>query len=102
MVRPDGSFLNDVPHLADRSPLNARELAYLARLQGDFKPLISRPARNRSDGEPAIEIMAPVLTADGRFGGALIAVVKLLNKNLLGTLVDAKVGKSGVFVMVTK
>jgi signal transduction histidine kinase/CheY-like chemotaxis protein/HPt (histidine-containing phosphotransfer) domain-containing protein len=102
MVRKDGSFLSDMPHLADRSPLNARELADLARLQADFKPLISHPARNQSDGEPAIEIMAPVLTADGRFGGALIAVVKLLNKNLLGTLVDAKVGKSGVFVMVTK
>jgi len=61
MVRPDGSFLSDLPHAADRSPLNASELADLARLQADLKPLISHPARNKSDGEPAIEIMAPVL-----------------------------------------
>jgi signal transduction histidine kinase/CheY-like chemotaxis protein/HPt (histidine-containing phosphotransfer) domain-containing protein len=102
MVRPDGSFLSDLPHVADRAPLNASELADLDRLRADLQPIISHPARNKSDGESAIEIMAPVLTSEGRFGGALVAVVKLMNKNLLGTLVDAKVGKSGVFVMVTK
>jgi signal transduction histidine kinase/ActR/RegA family two-component response regulator/HPt (histidine-containing phosphotransfer) domain-containing protein len=102
MVRPDGSFLSDLPHMAGRAPLNSGELADLARLQAHLQPIISHPARNESDGEPAIRIMAPVFTSEGRFGGALVAVVKLHNKNLLGTLVDARVGKSGVFIMVTK
>jgi len=101
-VRPDGELLSDLPHVAHRSPLSTRELADLARVGTDLKPLISQPARNALDGAPAIEIIAPVLSADGRFMGALIAVVKLMNKNLLGTLAHAKVGKSGVFVMMTK
>jgi signal transduction histidine kinase/CheY-like chemotaxis protein len=96
-----GDFVAAFPPAAIRPGRTAAESGDFDKLKATLKPLISRPARSAA-GEPAIEIMVPLVTPEHRFGGALVGVLKLMNKNLLGTLAGAKVGKTGVFVVLSK
>ena len=64
--------------------------------------MIGQPALSGVHGEPALRIFVPMFTADQRLAAVLIGCLTLQNKNLLGTLADARVGKSGVFFLLTK
>jgi len=102
ILDPDGAFIVDLSKAPNRPSLDEAERADLDKLKRSGKPLISEPRHNAADGDPAIEIMVPIITPDARFAGALVGVVKLMNKNLLGSLADAKVGKSGIFVVLER
>jgi signal transduction histidine kinase/DNA-binding response OmpR family regulator len=102
ILDPDGAFVVDLSKAPNRPPLDDVERADLGKLKLTRKPLISKPRHNAVDGDPAIQIMVPIITPDARFAGALVGVVKLMNKNLLGALAEAKVGKSGVFIVLEK
>jgi signal transduction histidine kinase/CheY-like chemotaxis protein/HPt (histidine-containing phosphotransfer) domain-containing protein len=102
ILDPDGAFIVDLSKAPSRPPLSEIERADLDKVTRTRRPLISEPKHNASDGDPAIEIMVPIITPDGRFAGALVGVVKLMNKNVLGALADAKVGKSGIFMVLEK
>jgi signal transduction histidine kinase/DNA-binding response OmpR family regulator len=102
VVSPNGDLIADFPELPQRVALGAADQADFAKLKATLQPVISQPTRSAVHGEPALQIFVPMLTADHRLAAVLIGCLTLQNKNLLGTLAEAKVGKSGVFFLLTR
>ncbi len=102
ILDPNGDFIVDLSKAPSRTLLGKAERSDLDRLKLTRKALIGEPKRNAADGDPSIQIMVPIITQDDAFAGALVGVVKLMNVNLLGALANAKVGKSGIFIVLEK
>jgi signal transduction histidine kinase/DNA-binding response OmpR family regulator len=102
VVSPNGDLIADFPESPRRVALDSTDQAYFAKLKATLQPVISQPAWSAVHGEPTLEIFVPMLTADHRLAAVLIGCLTLQNKNLLGTLAQAKVGKSGVFFLLTR
>lgn len=102
VVTPNGDLIADFPQLPQRVVLGPAEQVYFAKLKTTLQPVIGEPAWNPVRGAPALQMFVPMLTADHRLAAVLIGCLTLQNKNLLGTLAQAKVGKSGVFFLLTK
>ncbi len=102
IVLPDGQLLDDMPEVPHRIALLDSQRADFARLAASLKPLIGRPYFDASHHEPALQLMAPIVDHDGRLRGAVIGVLRLQNRNLLGKLTGAKVGKTGSVLLFTK
>jgi signal transduction histidine kinase/FixJ family two-component response regulator len=102
LVLPDGRLLNDLPENPQRTALGELRHDDLARLFGTLKPLIGEPYFDTVHGEPALQIMAPILGPDGRARGALVAVLHLKSRSLFGKLAGARIGKSGSFMLISK
>jgi signal transduction histidine kinase/DNA-binding response OmpR family regulator len=97
-----GRLLADFPHQSNRVALSDDEQVSLRRLAQTMQVQITEPAANVSHGEPGLKIMVPIVGKDHLLSGIIVGVLKLENQNLLGNLSQAKLGKSGVFVMLTK
>jgi signal transduction histidine kinase/DNA-binding response OmpR family regulator len=102
VLDPAGRLLADLPHESDRVAVSDDEQAVLRRVVQTMQAQITEPAANVSHGEPGLKIMAPIVGEDHRLRGILVGVFKLENRNLLGNLSQAKIGKSGVFVLLNK
>jgi signal transduction histidine kinase/CheY-like chemotaxis protein/HPt (histidine-containing phosphotransfer) domain-containing protein len=102
LVTPSGDLITDFPELPHRVALSSADQTDLETLKATLQPVIGQPALSGVHGEPALRIFVPMFTADQRLAAVLIGCLTLQNKNLLGTLADARVGKSGVFFLLTK
>ena len=102
LVTPSGDLITDFPELPHRVALSRADQTDLETLKATLRPVIGQPALSGVHGEPALQIFVPMLTADQRLAAVLIGCLTLQNKNLLGTLAEARVGKSGVFFLLTK
>jgi two-component system sensor histidine kinase/response regulator len=102
ILTPDGNLLTHLPETTGMPVPSAETLANIERLTVTLRPVISEPAIDANHGVPALQILVPILDDQRRLVGILIGVLTLHNKNLLGTLGDGKVGKSGAFVLMTK
>jgi signal transduction histidine kinase/DNA-binding response OmpR family regulator len=102
VVSPNGDLIADFPELPQRLALGAADQADFAKLKATLQPVISQPAPSVVHGGPALQIFVPMLTPDHRLAAVLIGCLTLQNKNLLGNLAQAKVGKSGVFFLLTR
>lgn len=65
------------------------------------KPAIGRPVMGRYSGKPVIPIAVPLHDADGAVTGVLEAPVRNSDRDLFGKLQDAKIGKSGHFLLMS-
>ena len=102
IVLPNGELLADLPAVPGRGALGELQAADFARLAGGLKPLMGKPYFDPIHHEPALQVMAPILGQDGRLRGALVAVLRLQNRNLLGKIAQASFGKTGIYQLATK
>ena len=86
----------------EASDLSERPAADLRRLERTLKPVISEPALNSTHHAAAMQISVPILNSQGQLAGVLVGTLMLKNPSLLGALSESKVGKSGVFMVLTK
>jgi signal transduction histidine kinase/DNA-binding response OmpR family regulator len=98
----DGTLLTHLPDTTDSPTLSADDRDNIAVLTATLKPVISEPTFNATHHAPALQILAPILDDQRRLVGVLIGVLTLQNRNLLGTLEQGKVGRSGAFILMTK
>ena len=102
MLAPDGSEIAASPERLAPYALTESDRADLAKLKITGKALISEPEMNPMHGEPTLQILVPVRDGQARLTAILVGVLRLQNKNMLAALSSAKIGKSGVFVLITK
>jgi signal transduction histidine kinase/DNA-binding response OmpR family regulator len=102
ILRADGGVVADFPDTTDRGAVTGVDAGDLQKLRTTLRLVISEPAMNLRLGEPALQILVPMLDGEGHLAGTIVGILSLQHKNLLGTLADAKIGKSGVFVVITK
>ena len=100
--RPDGSLLASLPERADRPAMTDAERATFLELRSTLKLQLSSPEYDPLHGEPALRIMAPLVDKKGRFAGALISVLRMENRNLAGRLANARIGRNGQFMLLTR
>jgi len=102
LMLPNGQLLDDLPEIPNRVAFGETERADFARLAATLKPLIGRPYFDATHREPALQLMAPVLDKKGLFKGAVVGVLRLTNRSLLGKLTSARIGKTGSILLLTK
>jgi signal transduction histidine kinase/CheY-like chemotaxis protein/HPt (histidine-containing phosphotransfer) domain-containing protein len=102
ILTADGGVVADFPEKANPGVASGVDAGDLQKLRATLKLVISEPAMNPRLGEPALQILVPMLDKEQRLAGAIVGILRLQHKNLLGPLADAKIGKSGVFVVITK
>jgi len=102
IVLPNGQLLEDFPEVPDRIALLESQRADFARLSSSLKPVLGQPYFDASHHEPAMQLMAPIRDRNGLLKGALIGVLRLQNRNLLGRLTSAKLSKTGTLLLLTK
>jgi diguanylate cyclase (GGDEF)-like protein len=101
VFKPNGEVVADLPERADGRATSRPERAALDELEHTLEPVIAEPAFSARLGEPALQILVPILD-QGRLGAILIGVLKLQNRSLLGDLATSRIGKSGVFLVLSK
>jgi len=102
LLRPDGVRLASLPEeyaSGSRQPATASDLETLA---STLAPVVSRPTQDAGFGEPSLQILVPVLDADHRLAAVMVGVLRLQNRNLLGTLGKTHRDNLGEFVVVTR
>jgi signal transduction histidine kinase/DNA-binding response OmpR family regulator len=102
VLSPNGDLIADFPEATHQLTRSADDRANFEKVRVTLQPVISEPAMNATLGAPALQILVPILDEERHIVGVLIGVLTLQNKNLLGTLSEAKVGKSGLFLLMTR
>ena len=102
VLTPDGGLVMDLPHVDSRGALGGAFRADFEKVRALQKPLISEPAIEARQGQPAVQVMVPMLDKEHRLVGVLIAVLHLQNRNLLGSLGHSRYGSAAFIRVVTK
>jgi diguanylate cyclase (GGDEF)-like protein len=102
VVKPNADLVADLPEEAEGRAASRPERGTLDEVDRTRKPVIAEPKFNVRLGAPALQILVPIRSPDGRLAAVLIGVLKLQNRNLLGDLAASRIGKSGVFIVLTK
>jgi len=66
------------------------------------KPYISNPLIGKNVKQPVVTFSAPVFDKQGAIVAVLSGSLNLLQRNILGNLAEAKVGKSGSFAVLSR
>jgi signal transduction histidine kinase len=101
-LTPDGKLIADHPGSHEHALEVVADPVALEKLRTTLKPAISSLVTDGTPEGSSIQFMAPVLDKDKHLAGVLLAVLKLQNKFLLADLAKAKIGKSGIFLLLTK
>ncbi|WP_374363570.1 response regulator [Pseudoduganella danionis] len=102
ILNPEGRIIADLPEQAGRVGINASDRAYFKTVLHTRMPVISEPIIGRAQGQPIVQMVAPVLNARGEVVCVLIGVLRLYKDNLLGHLRNAKVGRTGYYFALTR
>jgi signal transduction histidine kinase/DNA-binding response OmpR family regulator len=102
VLNPNGDLIADFPEATRQLTRSADDRANFEKVRVMLQPVISEPSMNATLDAPALQILVPILDEERHMVGVLIGVLTLQNKNLLGTLSEAKVGKSGLFLLMTR
>ena len=97
-----GAVVADMPEVAGRAGINVAEREYFQTVLRTRQPMITEPMLGKSSGMPIVQMVAPVLAADGQVAGVVIGVLRLYKDNLLGRLRSEKIGKSGYYFILTR
>ena len=97
-----GAIVADMPEVAGRAGINVAEREYFQTVLRTRQPMITEPMLGKASGMPIVQMVAPVLTADGQVAGVVIGVLRLYKDNLLGRLRSEKIGKSGYYFILTR
>lgn len=72
---------------------------YFQKTRDGRGPVISAPYRSRRTGAPVITFTTPLLAYDGEFRGILAGSVNLLRDNVLGSLKNERIGRTGQVIL---
>src|SRR5450830_1404412 len=97
-----GAVVADMPLVTGRIGINVAEREYFQTVLRTRQPMITEPMLGKSSGMPIVQMVAPVLTADGQVAGVVIGVLRLYKDNLLGRLRSEKIGKNGYYFILTR
>ena len=97
-----GAIVADMPEVAGRAGINVAEREYFQTVLRTRQPMITEPMLGKSSGMPIVQMVAPVLDADGQVAGVVIGVLRLYKDNLLGRLRTEKIGKNGYYFILTR
>jgi signal transduction histidine kinase/CheY-like chemotaxis protein/HPt (histidine-containing phosphotransfer) domain-containing protein len=101
LLTPRGVRLNALPEAYAPAGAQFAAPADVERVAATLAPVISRPMRDPSFGEPSLQILVPVLDADHRMVAIMVGVLRFGNRNLLGKL-DKAHSAAGGLVVVTR
>ncbi|MBW3499672.1 response regulator [Janthinobacterium sp. NKUCC08_JDC] len=102
VLNAQGAVVADMPEVAGRTGINVAEREYFQTVLRTRQPMITEPMLGKSSGMPIVQMVAPVLAADGQVAGVVIGVLRLYKDNLLGRLRSEKIGKSGYYFILTR
>jgi signal transduction histidine kinase/DNA-binding NarL/FixJ family response regulator len=102
ILKPTGEVIAVFPEGNYPHEMSANDHINVDKVRATLKPVISEPSMNALHHAPALQILVPILDEQHRLAGLLIGVLTLANKNLIGNLAEAKVGKTGAFMLMTK
>jgi PAS domain S-box-containing protein len=97
-----GKVIADLPVVQGRVGVDASDREYFKTVMRTRKPMITEPIIGRTNKQPIVQMIAPVLNAKGEVVGVLLGVLRLYKDNLLGHLRLAKVGRSGYYFALTR
>ncbi|OEZ61312.1 response regulator [Duganella sp. HH105] len=102
VINPEGMVIADLPEVPGRAGIDASDRAYFKTVMRTRKPLITEPLIGRAGKQPIVQMVAPVLDANGEVVCLLVGVLRLYKDNLLGHLRNAKVGRTGYYFALTR
>ncbi|MQA22638.1 response regulator [Rugamonas rivuli] len=102
VINPEGTVIADLPEVPGRAGIDASDRAYFKTVMRARKPLITEPLIGRAGKQPIVQMVAPVLDANGDVVCLLVGVLRLYKDNLLGHLRNAKVGRTGYYFALTR
>ena len=97
-----GIVVADIPEVPGRAGIDASDRAYFKKVLETRKAFITDPVIGRAQKQPVVQIVAPVIGADGHVEAILVGVLRLYKDNVLGHLRQAKVGRTGYYFAVTR
>ena len=97
-----GKVVSDVPEVPGRSGVDVADRDYFQAVMRTRKAMITEPMLGKTSQLPIVQMVAPVLGANGEVAGIVIGVLRLYKDNLLGDLRTAKVGKNGYYFILTQ
>ncbi|MQA38296.1 response regulator [Rugamonas aquatica] len=102
VISPEGMVIADLPEVPGRAGIDASDRNYFKTVMRTRKPLITEPLIGRAGKQPIVQMVAPVLNANGDVVCLLVGVLRLYKDNLLGHLRNAKVGRTGYYFALTR
>jgi len=102
VIAANGTVTADYPAIPGRTSYSAAGRPWFGKLMATRRPVIAEPFRGEASNEPIVQINVPILDEGGRVMGILQGVLRLRAKNFLASLAQARVGKSGYFVILTR
>jgi diguanylate cyclase (GGDEF)-like protein/PAS domain S-box-containing protein len=81
--------------------VNLKDRAYFQQTVASKAGIISQPYRNRLNGLAQVAITEPVLDNAGQVRFVISGAINLKDRNILGTLAEVKIGKTGYLFITT-
>jgi two-component system sensor histidine kinase/response regulator len=100
VLTADGGLLADFPEIPGRTMPSDDKVSDFTRLKSALQPVLGEPYISATRHVPVMSLMVPVFDSEKQFAGALVAVLALKNRNLLGPLMSVRAGKSGNFLLL--
>ena len=102
-IDKNGTIIAEYPYRPERIGTDiARDSEYFRETLADRKPHISSPLPDALSREPVIAFTVPVLNADGTLRAVMAGRHKLWSSRFLGGLAEARIGRTGYFVIFDK
>jgi hypothetical protein len=102
VVRSDGhGLLAEYPSVPGRSKLDFTTSEWFLAASRGSKPVIGRPSRGRTSGNPIIVFAAPVRDAAGNVLAVLAGVAILNTPGFLDRMQETRLGATGGFLLIS-
>lgn len=99
---PTGRLLAETTHRPSRFGLDFSYREHVRKTIATGKPFISAPyIPNPEHQHPVVMFTMPVFAGDGHLAAVLAGSIDLMQRNFLGELAEAKIGKKGYFCLYT-
>ncbi|WP_249938047.1 diguanylate cyclase [Variovorax sp. 3P27G3] len=97
----DGNLVANLNGAQAIGKVNVRDRAYFQQTIASKAGLVSEPYQNRLNGLAQVAITEPVLDHAGQVRFVISGAINLKDRNVLGTLTDIKLGKTGYLFVTT-
>lgn len=103
VIDQNGKIMAEYPFHPERIGTTIpKDREYFQETLAGKKPYISSPYRDTLSHEPVIAFTVPILDSDGTLRAILVGRQKLWTSKFLGGLADARIGRTGYFVIIDK
>jgi len=101
VIDQSGTIMAEYPFHPERIGTTIpKDRAYFRETLAGKKPYISSPYRDPLSGVPVIAFTVPIMNTDGTLRAILVGTHKLWSGKFLGGLADARIGRTGYFVII--